>query len=289
MQSETKSALISAALHGGVLGFAMLTFSGASLEATPPPPMPIDLVSTEDFSKLAKGAMDAPKAEEPKTLVEKKAEEPKPAEEQKPKVTEKKEVEAAKAETPPPPKPEPKPDPIAEKLKQEKPKVEAKAEKIDRLPPKRPPQHKPQPKFDADRIAALLDKREPVRQASAGEELNNLPSLGAAKGTEARLSQSELDALRARLRQCWNPPVGVADAAQMRVIFRVLFRRDGSINGAPSLVQVVGAGSTNGPVLAESARRALLQCQPYKMLRPEHYEMWKDMEITFDPHEMFRG
>jgi colicin import membrane protein len=290
MQSETKSAIASATLHAGVLGFALLTFSGASLEATQPPPMPIDLVSTEDFSKLAKGTKDAPKAEAPKPLVEKKAEEPKPVEKEKPKVTEKKEVEAAKAEAPPP-EPEPKPDPIAEKLKQEKPKTEAKAEKIDRLPPKRPPQkhQKPEPKFDLDKIAALLDKREPVRQASAGRELNNTPSLGAAAGTEARLSQSELDALRARLRQCWNPPVGIADAEHIRVIFRVIFRRDGSINGAPSLVQVQGAGSNNGPVLAESARRAMLQCQPYKMLKPEHYEVWKDMEITFDPHEMFGG
>jgi colicin import membrane protein len=32
-----------------------------------------------------------------------------------------------------------------------------------------------------------------------------------------------------------------------------------------------------------------LQCQPYKMLKPEHYEMWKDMEITFDPRDMFGG
>ena len=76
--------------------------------------MPIDLVSTEDFSKLAKGAKDAPKAEEPKPLVEKLAEQPKPAEEQKPKVTEKKAVEATKEATPPP-QPEQKPDPIAKK------------------------------------------------------------------------------------------------------------------------------------------------------------------------------
>jgi colicin import membrane protein len=288
MQSETKSAIASAALHAGALGFALITFSGTTLEATSPPAMPIDLVSTEDFSRLAKGAKDAPKAEEPKPLVEKKAEEPKPAEEQKPKVTEKKEVEPAKDATPPP-QPEAKPDPIAEKLKkEEKPKAEAKAEKVDRLPPRRPPQKKP-PKFDLDKIAALIDKRDPVRHASAGATLNDAPSLGAASGTAARLSQSELDALRRRLRQCWNPPVGAAQAEQTRVIFRVLFRRDGSISGAPSLVQVQGAGSTNGPVLAESARRALLQCQPYKMLKAEHYEMWKDMEITFDPRDMFGG
>ena len=30
-------------------------------------------------------------------------------------------------------------------------------------------------------------------------------------------------------------------------------------------------------------------CQPYTMLRPEHYEQWKDIEITFDPRDMFGG
>ena len=28
--------------------------------------------------------------------------------------------------------------------------------------------------------------------------------------------------------------------------------------------------------------------QPYTMLRPEHYDIWKDIEFTFDPSDMFR-
>lgn len=290
MQIEFKSAsVISAALHAGVLLFAMLTFSGATLEATPPESMPIDLVTADDFSKLAKGAKDAPKDEKPKPLVEKKAEEPKPVEEQKPKPVEKKpEVQAAKEPTPPPVQ-ESKPDPIAEKLKAEPKPAEQPPEQKVELPPRKPPppKPKPQPKFDPSKIAALLDKRDPVRDAATGAELSDKPSLGAVKGEAAQLSQSEIDALRARLRQCWSPPVGAADAARMVVIYRVLFRRDGSIAGAPALVQAPAA--EQGPVLAESARRALLQCQPYTMLKPEHYEQWKDMQITFDPRDMFGG
>ena len=290
MQIEFKSAsVISAGLHAAVLLFALLTFSGSALEATPPESMPIDLVTADDFSKLAKGAKDAPKAEKPKPLVEKKAEIPKPVEEQKPKPVEKKpDVQAAKEPTPPKTEQQ-KPDPIAEKLKDE-PKAEAQKppEKKVELPPKKPtPPQKPKPKFDADKIAALLDKREVTREASAGATLSNTPSLGAAKGEAAQLSQSEIDALRARLRQCWSPPVGASDAQRMVVIYRVMFRRDGSIAGAPALVQAPAAAQ--GPVLAESARRALLQCQPYTMLKPEHYEQWKDMQITFDPRDMFGG
>jgi colicin import membrane protein len=41
-------------------------------------------------------------------------------------------------------------------------------------------------------------------------------------------------------------------------------------------------------VFAESAKRAILQCQPYTMLRKETYNNWKDMELAFKPSDMFR-
>jgi colicin import membrane protein len=49
-----------------------------------------------------------------------------------------------------------------------------------------------------------------------------------------------------------------------------------------------GRPSALGPVFAESARRAILQCQPYTMLRKETYDNWKDMELAFRPSDMFR-
>jgi colicin import membrane protein len=311
MQIEFRSAsVISACLHAGVLAFALFTFSGSTLDAKPPDSMPIDLVSVNDFSKMMKGAKEAPKADKPKPLVEKKADEQKTPDDIKAKVDEKKKpIETAKAEPTPPP--EPKTDPIAEKLKQPPPptaepkpddkadkkpepkpepkpqqKADAKPQKVDKLPPRKPPE-KPQPKFDADKIAALLDKREAKREAATGSQLNNAATLGSANGADAQLSQSEIDALRARLRQCWNPPVGASDVQHLEVVFRVLFKRDGAIAYEPQLVR--GTASQFGPALAESAKRALLQCQPYKMLKPEHYEQWKDMEITFDPRDMFGG
>jgi hypothetical protein len=281
-----KATVISTGMHAAVLLWATLSFSGKTFDVTPAESLPVDMISEKDFSELTKGAKDAPKLDTPKPLVEKKAEEPpKPIEDSKPKVTEKQEVQTAKeASAPPDPQP-PKPDPIAEKIKQkDEPKQETKVEQP--LPPKKPPP-KPQPKFDADKIAALLDKRDPQRNATTGAELNQVASLGAANATAAQLSQSEIDALRARLRQCWNPPVGVVNAANQSVVFRVLFNRNGSIAGNPVLVG--GPPSQMGPVLAESAKRALLQCQPYTMLKPEHYDQWKDMQITFDPRDMFGG
>ena len=168
---EMKTAsLVSLGLHVGVLGWAMVSFSTTARDATPPPSLPVDLVSVEDFTKITKGQKDVKPAPEPKPpLAEQKAEVPKEVEKTLPKADEKKKpIETAKADdAPPPPKAEPKPDPIAEKLtKPQPPQPEAKVEPPKPVPPKKPV--KPQPKFDPDKIAALLDKRDAVREASAG-------------------------------------------------------------------------------------------------------------------------
>ena len=279
-----KATAISAGLHAAVLLWATVSFSGKTFDVTPAESLPVDLVSEKDFSEMTKGVKDAPKVETPKPLVEKKAEEPpKPVEEAKPKVTEKKELQAAKEPTPQP-EPQPsKPDPITEKLKQPDEPKQAKAEPQP-LPPKKPPQ-KPQPKFEPDKIAALLDKRDPQRNAATGVEANATPSLGTASGTAAQLSQSEIDALRARLMALWNPPVGMQDASQTQVTIRIRFRKDGTLAIGPQVLTTGSGAQFNA--MRDSAMRAVLVGQPYTMLRPEQYEQWKEIDFTFDTRQMF--
>ncbi len=280
-----KATAISAGLHAAVLLWATLSFSGKTFEVTPAESLPVDLVSEKDFSQMTKGVKDAPKVEMPKPMVEKKAEEPpKPVEDSKPKVTEKKEVQAVKEVTPPPQPQQPKPDPIAEKIKQpEETKPQTNVEPQP-LPPKKPPQ-KQQPKFDADKIAALLDKRDSQRNAATGTEVNATPSLGTASGMAAQLSQSEIDALRARLMALWNPPVGMQDADHGQVTIRIKFKRDGTLATGP-LVLTSGSG-VQFNAMRDSAVRAVFVGQPYTMLRPDHYEQWKEIDFTFDTKQMF--
>jgi outer membrane biosynthesis protein TonB len=283
---EFKSAtVISGCLHAAVLLWAMVSFAGHRLEATPVESLPVDLVSEKQFSELTKGIKEAPKpVEKPKPLVEKK-DEPKPitAADIVAKLTPKKEIKAT-AEKPP----EPKTDAIAEKIKkeqQEEQKHEAKAEPKP-LPPKRP-QPKPQPKFNPDKIAALLDKRAPQREAIAGNELNQTPTLGTALGNASKLSQSEIDALRARLMALWNPPVGIQNPEDYVVRIRMQIGRDGRLTTPPIVLS-----SGHGQIFVaarDSAVRAVFRAQPFDMLRPEHYDTWKDIEVTFDPRDMFRG
>jgi len=173
-------------------------------------------------------------------------------------------------------------DPIADKLtKPDEAKQEAKVEA--KLPPKKPPQKQP-PKFDADKIAALLDKREPTRNAATGAELNSAPSMGTASGSAAKLSQSEIDALRARLMALWSPPIGVRDA-DAQITIRIRFKRDGTLEIGPQVMTSGGGDRFNA--MRDSAVRAVLVGQPYTMLHPEHYDMWKEIDFTFDTREMF--
>ena len=274
------ASVISTGLHAAVLLWALVSFSGKTFEVTPAESLPVDLVSEKDFSEMTKGAKQAPKLEMPKPLVEKK-DDPKPADDPAPKLAEKKEIKPT-AEKTPEPQPLPKPDPIAEKLKKQDEQKQAAAEPQP-LPPKKPVQK--QPKFDADKIAALLDKRDPQRNAATGAELNAAPSLGAASGSASRLSQSEIDALRARLMSLWNPPVGAQDADQFQVTIRIRFKRDGTLEIGPQ-VMTSGSGARFNAI-RDSAVRAVLIGQPFTMLRPDHYDIWKEIDFTFDTKEMF--
>ena len=197
------------------------------------------------------------------------------------------EAKPEKAETKPDKKPPPK-DVIAEALKKEEAKKkrdEAKAKAAELK--KQKEQSSSSRSSIPSRSPRCSTSAMPQRNTATGETVYQAPNLGYANATAARLSQSEIDALRRRLSECWSPPVGAANAPNLKVVFRVLFNRDGSVAAQPAMV--AGTASPYGPAMAESAKRAILTCQPFKMLRAETYDQWKDIEITFDPREMFGG
>jgi outer membrane biosynthesis protein TonB len=293
---EMKTGLtISALAHAALLLWGLISFSARPLEAAPTDALPVDIISDKEFSEMTKGVKNAPKDAKPNTLVEKIGD-PKPVEDSSANVSEKREIKDAKAEAAPPPMPEPKPpeakpekkkppkvDPIAEALKKDEAKRKAEAKAKARAAKRKPPK----PKFDPNKIAALLDKRDPRREAATGEALVPVPGLGTSKGKASQLSQSEVDALRARLMQLWNVPAGVQNPDELKVTVLIQIGRDKRLSAPPRVLT-----SGNGPLYVaarDSAVRALFLSQPFDMLRPEHYELWKEIEITFDPRYMFHG
>ena len=288
-----KGLAISAVVHAMVLLWSLIAFAPKALQA-PPDSVPVDVISASDYSRMVAGSRTAPKAPAPKPVVDKVGEK-KIAENSAAKVVDKPEVvPTTEKQTPPEAKPEPerkptpaKPDQIAEALKKEQTKPEPKKEEAKvPTPPHRPDPPKPQQKFDAVRIAALLDKRDPQRQTSLGDLINHTPTLGAPKATAASLSQSEIDALRAQIRRCWNPPAGAANAQDLRVEMNVKLRIDGSLAAQPVLLE--RSTSPYFQVFAESALRAVERCQPYS-LPAAKYEVWKDIDLGFRLDDMFGG
>jgi outer membrane biosynthesis protein TonB len=294
--------VISASAHAAVLLWGLVSFGVKPLEAGAVESLPVDIISDSDFSQLTAGVRNAAKVEKPSRLVEK-IDTPTPVDESTPKVAPKPEIRTASAEPmpvpevkPPEPKPEkakaePAPDPVAEALKKEEAKRKEEAKKREEQKrreeaKKREEQKKKEQAFDPNQVAALLDKRHPQRQAAAGDTLNTTPSLGLPSGTAATLSQNEIDALRAQIQACWNPPAGALEAKELVVRVRLQLKQDGALSAEPALLN-----RGNHPVFqiaAESAIRAIKRCQPYK-LPIAKYQIWRDVEVTFDPREMFRG
>ena len=138
--------------------------------------------------------------------------------------------------------------------------------------------------FNADEIAALLDKRKPsgggakrtVQQASLGGEKNTGGS---------KLSQSEMDALRGQVERCWNIPAGAEDGDSLRVSVKFRLDRSGSVDGP---IDIVSGGGASGVqrAAAESARRAVARCSPYN-LPADKYDSWSEVVVNFDPSNMF--
>jgi outer membrane biosynthesis protein TonB len=295
------SLTISAIVHLAVLGMCLVAFAAQPLEAPATPAMTVNTISVKDFTELTKGVKDTPKlkVDDIKPVADK-IDTPKPVDQIAPKVADNKPEIKTDTSAQQQPKPDPKPDPKpADKPAKAKP-PDYKPDKIadllkkdaakqpkpdDKANPDTPPRDSP--KFNADQVAALLDKRDPQRQMAAAETLNSQPTLGASSGTAAQLSQSEIDALRARISSCWSPPAGVNASSKIYVVLRVLFKQDASMSREPVLVEATA--SPLGPALAESAKRALLLCQPFTMLKPEHYDQWKDLELKFDPQELLGG
>jgi outer membrane biosynthesis protein TonB len=303
-----KTVMASVALHVFVLGWVMLSFSTKALEMPPEDSVPVDVISPDQLAKVMAGTKTG-KKENPKPLAEKVAE-AKPVDDAVGKITEKAPVVT---ETAPPPQPkveekpvEKKPDPpkVVEKPKEEpkqEPKpVEKKPEPVkpdpiaeaikkeEKKPPPKPVQaaKPPEPQkpkiverhFDQSQIAALLDKRDPTRQAVANDTLNSNAALGLSKGTAADNSATWGSMFQRQVERCWKKPYGGIESQKPEVAFAIRLKRDGTLEGSP-----VPEGVPATPFLRvyqESALRAIIECQPYK-LPAAFYEEWKYFAPVF--------
>ncbi|SLN73325.1 Filamentous hemagglutinin [Oceanibacterium hippocampi] len=210
------------------------------------------------------------------------------------------------AEAPPPvpvPAPALKPETVESKpAEPEKPEVAAVPPKPAPLPaPKPKPAAKPQPapkpvpdkkKFDPGQLAALLDKKlkEQPKKRSVEDTVQKHLEASSSQSNQMpqRMTISEIDALRQQVQRCWIVPAGARDAENLIVKIRFSLNPDGSVRGSPSIANLGDLQDEFHRIAAESALRAVLKCQPFK-LPAEKYDRWRDIEMTFNPKEMLGG
>ncbi len=284
-----KGLIISSALHLLILFWAVAVFPSASSKTPPKPtPLPVDLISQAEFTKIKAGQR---KAKVEKASAEKK---PEPAK-KKVKKAQPTKVKSVRAPKPKPKKtvkaePKPKPKKVVKKPKPKPKKIVKKPKpKPKRIVKKARPKPKKKKDFDPDKIAALLNKVPDAGAqgaVSTDKKKKPQPAKGRAAGRDSAMTFNEIDALRARISQCWNPPVGGLGADAIRVKLRLRLRQDGALSTEPEVVN--RAGSPYFRAAADAAVRAVMLCQPYE-LPAKKYAQWRDMILNFDPKEMFGG
>src|SRR5262245_12878510 len=278
-----RGTFISAALHGAILLWVLVAFPPSNLDKAPLVAIPIDLASQGDVTKIKAGTKDAKddgvlagKPEEKKPEAAKEAKPP----EQTASLDDKADHKKAK------PKDEAaaKPDTQKQNDKTAKDPKQAAADQ-----PKKPKPLVKKRDFNPDKITALLNKIPDAADDPKPVQPSDEPKKkvkGQSNGMEISMSVNEIDALRARIADCWTPPPGGLGADQIVVKLRLKLNEDGTLVGYPSV-----ANSGSSPFFqaaADSAVRAVYQCQPYELPKAK-YALWRDMILNFDPSDMYRS
>ncbi|MSO81133.1 MAG: hypothetical protein EXQ97_05840 [Alphaproteobacteria bacterium] len=195
------------------------------------------------------------------------------------------------AQPTPPPPPPPAPTPQARPTPPPEPAPPA-AERVEAKPQTKPAP--PAPKRDFNSVLKDLSAKNatptpaPAVHATAPTTGKPVPTPPAPPTTQASIA--EIDALRAAVRQqvelCWSPPTGAREARDLVVRVHIRLDPSGQVRDARVLDSARMALDRFFEAAADAARRAVLndRCNPLK-LPPERYELWREIELTFDPRD----
>jgi colicin import membrane protein len=182
---------------------------------------------------------------------------------------------------------------LKRKTEEEKKRKEAAAKKKREEEERKRREAEAKRKFDAEKIAALLNKvpnssapppsSEPLAPTKAKG-----PALGAPEGRDNQISASELAMLGQIIRSCvqprWNVLSGGASAQDTLVKIRLRFNPDGRLLQPPEIMNP--QRTPYFVAISESAVRAVQECEPFN-LPPAKYQAWKDIVVNFQPRDMY--
>ena len=225
--------------------------------------------------------------------------------------------------TPPKPEPKPQPEPKPAPVKPE-PKPKPEKPKPEKPKPEKPAPEKPAPEKPSKAAPEKPSKAAPAKPSKAtglsSDFLKDLPQdkPGPAKPKGSRLGSDFLKGLSpdkspgkataphasavsarsmsglvgliaARVKPCYNPPAGGADAGSIVTTLSIRMNKDGTVASVTPGAQsgVTGSNSAYAKQMADAARRAVLRCSPITGLPPELYDGgWDDFDFRFKPDQM---
>ena len=305
-------AVLSAGVHVFALTAAIIQFNFFNTPPIEPEPVMVEFEAVakhaaapkvgiqEQQPEKAKVADETTKAPPPKTA------EPPPAPEQPkkevaeavpqpPKVEEKKVEEkpkpaddkiALKPKEPEPPKvekPEPKPEPPKPEVKKPDPKPPV-------TPPPKPEVKKPETVDNiVDSILKNNEKTPPIKtpQQSPQKPKEITRQVAMAPNLATVVTASEIEAVRAKVRECWHTIGGAKAGADLTVQLVVQMNKDGT----PTDAEIKDTGRySRDPLfasMADAARRAVLnpRCHPWPLPADKYTNGWRYIVFNFDPRD----
>ncbi len=101
------------------------------------------------------------------------------------------------------------------------------------------------------------------------------------------LSGGHREAIRAAVGQCWNVGALSAEASRTKVTLGFSMSEAGiPLSHTIKLVSSEGGGQSAVDAAFQAARRAVVRCARGFDLPRDRYELWRDIELTFNPDDM---
>ena len=219
-----------------------------------------------------------------------------------PKVEDKVKEEPKEAEPvakPEPPKkdflvaPQPKKPQAKAKPKKEEVKPKPKKQESKKQPEKEVKKEEPKLANPLKSLLASVDALEKEANKSTTatiKEGTDVANMGVEGGTAGSyfsdLSISEMDALAGQLRACWNLDPGAMGIEDMIVEIKAQLNQDGSVRSVEIMNSSRYSSDNHFRSVADSARRAVYICAPYKILSEkyaEKYDEWRVLRLRFNP------
>lgn len=102
------------------------------------------------------------------------------------------------------------------------------------------------------------------------------------------LTATQIDLIRQTIRKCWHFPAGLRNAEDLIVDIKMELDPEGNVTRAEIVDTNRMASDPDYRTAAENAYRAVLdpKCNPLPLPK-ERYNEWKDLELSFNPKDMF--